>query len=49
MTPEEREEMYALCRLIQDEKDPQKFAQLVEELDRLLDAKRERIQSATEP
>lgn len=44
MTPDEREKMNALCRLIQDEKDPKKFTDLLEELDRLLDSKRERIQ-----
>jgi hypothetical protein len=43
MTPEERDRMYALCMLIQNEKDPKKFNCLVEELDRLLNTKRECI------
>ena len=46
MTPEERDRMYALCMLIQNEKDPKKFNCLVEELDRLLNTKRERIQAS---
>ena len=46
MTPEERDGMYALCMLIQNEKDPEKFNCLVEELDRLLNTKRERIQAS---
>ena len=40
MTREERDRMYALCMLIQNEKDPKKFNCLVEELDRLLNTKR---------
>ena len=48
MPPEEREKMNALCRQIQDEKDPRKFAALLEELEGLLNSKRERIESATE-
>jgi HPt (histidine-containing phosphotransfer) domain-containing protein len=46
MTPEERDRMYALCMRIQDEKDTKKFNCLVEELERLLDTKRERIQAS---
>ena len=46
MTPEKHDKMYALCILIQNEKDPRKFNSLVEELDRLLNAKRERIQAS---
>ena len=46
MTPEERDRMYALCMLIQNEKDPRKFNCLVEELDRLLSMKRECIQAS---
>ena len=48
MTPEERDKMNALCRRIQDEKDSKKFSDLLEELDRLLNSKRERIQAARE-
>jgi len=44
MTFEERKRMFALCKLIQDEKDPKKFADLIQELNQLLDQKRERIQ-----
>lgn len=32
MEPDEREEMNRLCRLIQEEKDPAKFAKLVDQL-----------------
>lgn len=46
MTPEERDRMYALCMLIQNEQDPKRFNCLVEELDRLLNRKRERIQDS---
>ena len=45
MTPEERDRMYALCMLIQNEKDPKKSNCLVEELDRFLNTKRECIQA----
>jgi hypothetical protein len=45
MTPEERDRMYELCKLIQDEKDPQKFSDLTDELNQLLDKKRERVES----
>jgi hypothetical protein len=47
MTPEEGEKMNALCKRIQEEKDPKTFSELLEELDRLLNAKRERIQDRT--
>ena len=47
MTSEERERMYALCKLIQDEKDPKKFNDLIDELNKLLDEKRGRIQART--
>ena len=49
MTAEERDRMYALCMLIQNEKDPKKFNCLVEELDRLLNMKRECIQASESP
>jgi hypothetical protein len=44
MTPEERERMNELCRQIQIEKDPAKFSALVEELNKLLEEKEERLQ-----
>lgn len=43
MTSEERERMNWLCQRIADEKDPDIFDQLVEELNDLLEAKHERI------
>jgi hypothetical protein len=43
MTPDEREEMNRLCRLIQDEKDPEAFHRLVVQLLNLLEQKHERI------
>jgi hypothetical protein len=46
MTPKERDGMYSLCMLIQNEKDPKKFNCLVEELDRLLNTKPECIQAS---
>ena len=39
MTSEEREKMKRLCRLIQDESDPEKFTELIRELYELLDRK----------
>ncbi len=44
MTPEERERMHILCEKIAIEKDPDKFTELVEALNRLLETKQERIQ-----
>jgi len=44
MTSEERDKMLVLCKLIQDEKDSVKLFDLVEELNKLLDQKSERIQ-----
>ena len=46
MTPEQRDRMYALCMLIQNEKNPKKFNCLVEELNRLLNTKRECVQAS---
>lgn len=43
MTPQEREQMYQLCRRIQEEKDPAKFNVLIKALNDLLAAKEERI------
>jgi hypothetical protein len=47
MTPEERERMNELCRQIQDEKDHQKFSSLIEELNRLLAKKDERLEKTS--
>jgi hypothetical protein len=45
MTPEEREKLEKFCQLIQEEEDPKKLASLLEELNALLDTKRERLQT----
>ncbi len=44
MTPEERERMNALALLIQQEKDQDKFPQLVKELNKLISQKENRFQ-----
>jgi hypothetical protein len=44
MTSEEREKMFAICKLMVDEKDPKKFFYLAEEFNKLLDQKSERVQ-----
>jgi hypothetical protein len=46
MTPEERDRMNALCILIQNENDPKRFNCLIEDLERLLNTKRERIHAS---
>jgi len=43
MTSEERERMNWLCNRIQNEKDPEKFDALVQELNELLEQKHSRI------
>ena len=43
MTPDERERMNWLCLRIQEEKDPETFDALVQELNDLMEAKHERI------
>lgn len=43
MTPEERERMEWLCKRIAEEKDPEKFDELVKQLDDLLEVKHQRI------
>jgi hypothetical protein len=43
MKPEERTRMNWLCVLIQDEKDPEVFDQLVDELAELLEGNRRRL------
>ncbi len=44
MTPEEREQMFALCAQIAVEKDPQIFTKLVEQLNDLLEGKERRLE-----
>jgi len=39
--------MNELCRQIQDEKDPKKFSELIQELDRLLATKNERLEKTS--
>jgi hypothetical protein len=48
MTAEERVRMEELCRQIQVEKDPAKFTALIEELNRLLAKKGERLQNKSQ-
>lgn len=43
MTSEEREKMNKLCRQIQEEKDPNKFTELIRELNELLEKKEIRL------
>ena len=43
MTSEERELMNCICQQIQCEKDPKRFAELVQELEGLLSKKEERL------
>lgn len=43
VTSEEREQMICLCERIQEEQNPKKFLELVEELNRLIDEKQARI------
>lgn len=45
MTPEEREQLDYLCKRIAIERVPQRFDSLVKELEALLEAKHERLQS----
>jgi hypothetical protein len=44
MSPEERDEMNQLCRLIQDEKDHQKFTRHIPRLIELLGRKERRLE-----
>ena len=43
MTSEEREKMNRLCKLVQAEKDPDRFAKLIQELNELLERKESRL------
>ena len=45
MTPEERSRMVELCNLIQEEKDQERFHQLVKELNDLFDQKDRRLET----
>ena len=47
MTPDERERMAVLCERIAKEQDHQKFTDLVEDLNKLLDRKDQRLSSKT--
>jgi hypothetical protein len=44
VTPDERERMTALCKRIAQEKDHQKFTELLQALNELLDGKEQRLQ-----
>jgi len=48
MTPEEREQMFALCSQIAIEKDPQIFSKLVEQLNDLLEGKERRLENESD-
>jgi hypothetical protein len=48
MTPDERERMYELCALIEKERDRHRFLQLIEELNRLLERKEQRLEDKPE-
>lgn len=43
MTTEERQRMYQLCAMIETEKDRNRFLQLIEELNQLLESKERRL------
>ena len=45
MTPEERDRMNRICVRIQEERDPEVFDRLVDQLEELLEAKQERIRA----
>lgn len=49
MTPDEREKMHILCQRIAVEKDHQKFTQLVDQLNELLEQKEARLGRAGKP
>ena len=49
MTPDERERMTALCRRIAEEQDHQKFMELLEALNDLLEGKGQRLEKPTKP
>ena len=47
MTPDEREQMLALCTKIAEEKDLDKFTQLIIQLNELFDRKERRLELTT--
>jgi hypothetical protein len=49
MTPDEREKMHILCQRIAVEKDRQKFTELVDQLNELLEQKEARLERAGKP
>jgi ribosomal protein S6 len=44
MKPEERQRMYELCAMIEKEQDHERFLQLIEELNTLLERKEHRLE-----
>jgi hypothetical protein len=44
MKAEERDRMYQLCTLIEKEKDRQRFIELIQELNKLLERKQDRLE-----
>ena len=44
MKPDERERMYQLCELIENEKDHARFLELIRELNELLQRKEHRLE-----
>ena len=48
MTPDEREQMAILCERIAKEQDPHKFSELVDQLNKLLERKEQRLASRNE-
>ena len=48
MTPDERERMAILCQRIAVEEDPNKFTELVDELNKLLERKEARLGSSAQ-
>lgn len=47
MKPDERERMYQLCALIEKEHNHQRFIELIQELNELLERKQERLEENT--
>jgi len=47
MKPDERERMYQLCELIENEKDHSRFLELIRELNDLLQRKEQRLEDET--
>jgi hypothetical protein len=44
MNAEKRKRMYQLCALIEEEKDHQRFIELIQELNELLERKQDRLE-----